>query len=168
MYFDTDVGKLKTYNNYTLNGITITAYGYTKSKTNDIPTELYGTNINPDKSGLGIDADVDHEINKNTYIQLDLSGILSKIEDGSVPQITIQNIQKHEGFSLYGSNSVGSLGDELYSSSDNPATQMIPLEWIHSYRYISITASGELEGANVLLNSIDYVICREYVKHPTE
>jgi hypothetical protein len=45
---------------------------------------------------------------------------------------------------------------------------MIPLEWIHSYRCISITASGELEGANVLLNSIDYVICREYVKHPTE
>lgn len=162
------MGKLNTYNNYTLNGITITAYGYTKSTTNDIPTQLYGTNINPNKSGLGIDTDVDHKINKNTYIQLDLSGVLSKIEEGSVPQITIQNIQKHEGFSLYGSNSVGSLGDELYSSSDNPSTQLISLEWIHSYRYISITASGELEGANVLLNSIDYTTCREYVKHPTE
>ena len=135
---------------------------------NDISTELYGTNINPEKSGLGINIDVDHEINKKTYIQLDLSGVLSKIAEGSVPQITIQNIQKHEGFSLYGSNSVGSLGDELYSSSDNPVTQTIPLKWINSYRYISITASGELEGANILLNSIDYVTCREYVKNPTE
>ena len=161
------MGILDTNNNYTLNGITITAYGFIKSSTHDIPTELYGINKNTEKLGLGIYRDVDNEINKTTYIQLDLSGVVNKIAEGSVPNIVIQDIQKHEGFTLYGSNTLGSLGDKIYLSSDNPTTQNIPLTSYKSYRYISITASGELDGANVILNSIEYVVCREYINPNT-
>jgi len=161
------LGILDTNNNYTLNGITITAYGFIKSSTHDIPTELYGINKNTEKLGLGIYRDVDNEINKTTYIQLDLSGVVNKIAEGSVPNIVIQDIQKHEGFTLYGSNTLGSLGDKIYLSSDNPTTQNIPLTSYKSYRYISITASGELDGANVILNSIEYVVCREYINPNT-
>jgi hypothetical protein len=161
------LGILDTNNNYTLNGITITAYGFIKSSTSDIPTELYGINKNTEKLGLGIYRDVDNEINKTTYIQLDLSGVVNKLAEGSVPNIVIQDIQKHEGFTLYGSNTLGSLGDKIYLSSDNPTTQNIPLTSYKSYRYISITASGELDGANVILNSIEYVVCREYINPNT-
>lgn len=157
------MGKLDTINNYTLNGITITAYGFIKSSTNDLPTELYGINKHTEKAGLGIYRDVDNEINKTTYIQLDLSGVVNKIAEGSVPNIVIQDIQKHEGFTLYGSNTLGSLGDKIILSSDNPTTQSIPFTSYKSYRYISITASGELDGANVILNSIEYVVCSEYI-----
>jgi hypothetical protein len=106
-----------------------------------------------------LEIDVDHEINKSTYIQLDLSGIKHKLVDGSVPNITIKDIQKYEGFSLYGSNELGSQGVLLYSSKDNPSTQTIPIPFIKDYQFISVTASGELQGANVILHSLDYVIC---------
>jgi hypothetical protein len=111
--------------------------------------------------------DVDHEINKSTYIQLDLSGIIYRIVDGSVPNITIKDIQKHEGFSLYGSNELGSQGVLLYSSKDNPSTQTVPIPFITDYRFISVTASGDLEGANIILHSIDYDICDTNPSIPT-
>jgi hypothetical protein len=149
--------------NYSFNGITITAYGFIKLPNNDIATDLYANNIISDKNGLGLAIDVDHEINKSTYIQLDLSGIIHKLVDGSVPEITIKDIQKYEGFSLYGSNELGSQGVLLYSSNDSPPTQNVSIPFIDNYQFISVTASGELEGANVILHSIDYDVCNEYL-----
>jgi hypothetical protein len=161
------LGHLGISNNYSLNGITLTAYGFIKLPTNNLPTNLYSNNIISDKNGLGLAIDVDHEINKSTFIQLDLSGIISKLVDGSVPNITIKDIQKHEGFSLYGSNELGSQGVLLYSSKDSPNIQNVPIPYIKDYRFISITASGELDAANIILHSIDYIIYREYLYNPT-
>ena len=84
-----------------------------------------------------------------------------------MPNITIKDIQKHEGFSLYGSNELGSQGVLLYSSKDSPPTQTVSIPFINEYRFISITASGELEGANVILHSIDYDICDTNPSIPT-
>jgi hypothetical protein len=150
-----------------LNGIKVTLYGFIKLPKNDIATDLYSSNIPSEKIGIGLAIDVDHEINKSTYIQLDLSGIINKLMDGSVPNITIKDIQKYEGFSLYGSNKLGVQGVLLYSSQDNPVIQSVPMPFIKDYRYISVTASGELNAANIILYSIDYVICKEDLYNPS-
>jgi len=149
---------------YTLNGLSIDAYGYIKSTQNDIPTNLYAKNGGTDKDGLGIASDVDHEINKLTYIQLDLSGISNKVISGTVPNVTLQSIQKYEGFTIYGSNKLGNIGDLLYTSTDTPSSQTIQLPSFDKYRFFAITASGSLEGSNVLINSLDYMVFKEDVK----
>ena len=155
------MGKLGLSNNYSLNGITITAYGFIKLPKNDIQTNLYANNTFSNMNGLGMTIDVNHKINKSTYIQLDLSGINHKLVDGSLPNITIKDIQDKGGFSLYGSNTLGSQGILLYSSKDNPSTQTISIP--KDYNYISVTAFGNSDTSSVILHSIEYVICKEYL-----
>jgi hypothetical protein len=114
---------------------------------------MYGKNATLGDEGIGIASDPQREINKLTYIQLDVS----EIQDVS-PNITIENIQEDGGFALYGSNKLGKMGDLLYTSSDSPPTQTISIPEIKSYKYISVTAAGDSIIANVLLRSIDFVI----------
>ena len=127
---------------------------------NDIKTNLYGKDNGIDDSGLGITIDNEHEINKYTYIQLDLSILKRNIKKCSIPKITITSIQQTEGFTIYGSNTLGSIGNILYISSNTSISQTIELCWIYDYTYISITASGSNPLSNVLLYSIDYIICQ--------
>jgi len=114
---------------------------------------MYGKNSIIGDEGIGIASDPQREINKLTYIQLDVS----EMQDTN-PNITIENIQTDGGFALYGSNKQGKMGRLLFESADNPPTQTVSIPDIKSYKYISVTAKGESIIANVLLRSIDFVI----------
>ena len=116
--------------------------------TTDIPTYLYG------KIGeeLGIASDPRREINKLTYIQLDIL----EIQDNKY-KITIDSIKKEGGFALYGSNIKGQIGDLLYTSPDNPNTQTVVIPNEKKYQYISITADGSSIISNIMLRSIEVI-----------
>ena len=114
---------------------------------------MYGKNRSLGEEGLGIANDPQREINKQNYIQLDLS----YVSDTKL-SITMQNIQKEGGFAFYGSNKQGSIGDLLYTSPDFPSIQTILVPQFKKYQYISVTAAGSSLTANVLLHSIDFII----------
>ena len=169
IYFGFPLLDIGPVNEYIQNDIIIKAYGFMLILPNDIPTNLYGKDNGIDDSGLGITIDNEHEINKYTYIQLDLSILKRNIKKCSIPEITITSIQLTEGFTIYGSNTLGSIGNILYISNNTSISQMIELYWIYDYTYISITASGSNPSSNVLLYSIDYVICEypQEIQGPT-
>jgi hypothetical protein len=122
---------------------------------------MYGTNLDIGNSGLGIASDPNHEINKNTYIQLDMCMLCECVKKCTVPVLTITSISQGEGFVIYGSNTLGSIGNILYiSKKDCQETQKVPLYWFCDYKYISISASGTNETSSILLYCIEYIICQ--------
>jgi hypothetical protein len=121
-------------------------------------TNLYGST-----HGLGLASDENHEINKQTYIQLDLSNITTNVESGTIPTITIHGIEKNEGYRLFGTNIPGTLGTTIYTSNDENETHTIDIPMFGTYRYISITASGLKSKSSVLLNSLTYMSCIENI-----
>ena len=144
-----------------MNHVSISAYGFLLSAlSSDVPTYLYG-NKGTVEDGLGIASDPSHEINKTSYIQLDLSNIINIVKKDTIPSITIKHIQKDEGFAVFGSDKLGSLGTNLYTSTDIPEVQTVEIPSFPTYRYISITAAGSNITSKVLLNSINYVVCQE-------
>jgi len=114
---------------------------------------LYGT---PD--GLGIEISQFNGINKLTYIQLDISNVQHSVLPGTIPTITIDDIQPMEGFRICGSNIEGEIGSTLYISDDSTISQTIPIPYFKTYRFISITAHGSSKTASVSLKSIKYIV----------
>jgi hypothetical protein len=165
LYFDTSLGMLNKTMTYTLNDISIDAYGFLKSSigSNDIPAYLYGK-TGTGEDGLGLANDPSHEINKLSYIQLDLSNVINIVQK-TTSKITVQHIQPNEGFTLYGSNKLGELGNELFVSADNPMVQTVEVPLFGTYQYISITASGSDMTSNVILNSISFVAAAAKTKN---
>ena len=141
--FSAPSGTLGTSQTYTLNGLTITAYGYTKA---NAPTALYGKNAGGNENGVGIASDSDFEINTNTYVQLDLKQLI----DGGAQNamMIIGSVQSGEGYSIYGSAVQGSLGALLVSGTTDSTPFLIPN--YPNNRYVSVTASA----ANVLLGAV--------------
>jgi hypothetical protein len=137
---------------YTLDDVTVTAYGYEIGSPNQ-QTNMYGNNDGPNKIGLGINANPQKEIDDQTFICLDLSNIISQNCEGT-PTVTVSSIEPTETFSIYGTNTLGDLGTFLISSSD--LTVDIPM--FGTYKYICITASGS-PNPTVLIYSINYTLC---------
>ena len=148
--FNQPPGNVGTIYPYTSGDITVTAYGFEIGTPNQ-PTDMYGKDDGPKESGLGINSDPNQEINNQTFISLDLSDLISQDCD-KIPKITISSIEKDEEFSIYGTNTLGDIGFLLITTTQD--TLEIPM--FKTYKYISITAS---EDSNVLLASIDYILC---------
>ena len=141
--FATPSGVLGSSQVYTVNGLSITAAGFSGAST---PTALYGKNLGGNENGLGLASDGDHEINSSTYIQLDLKQL---IDGGAVnPQIVIGSVQVGEGYNIYGSATPGSIGTLL--ASGNTDNTPFALPGYPTYRYVSVRASA----VNVLLSSV--------------
>jgi hypothetical protein len=121
-------------------------------------TKLYGS-----EQGIGLASDENREINKHTYIQLDISNIIANVKSETIPTIMIHGIQKNEGYRLFGSNIQGTLGTTIYTSNDENESQTIDIPMFGIYRYISITASGSKKESSVLLNSLSYMVCKENI-----
>ena len=160
IYFAMPEGNIGPESTYVLNDVSITAYGYELALPTDIPTDLFGKNSVPDDSGLGIANTPNNEINKYTYIQLDLCILKKFMKKCTIPIITINNIQPGGGFTIYGSNTLGSIGNIVYISKDTPMTQSVPLYWCDDYKYFAVIASGQYELSSVLIYSIEYIICQ--------
>ena len=148
--FNAPVGALGTSQTYTVNGLTITAYGYTSPST---ATALYGKNDAGDEHGLGIASDGDHEIDTNHYIQLDLSqlqaaGMLNA-------QIQIGSMQAGEPSAVYGSNTLGSLGTQVGTMATTVDNTFVAIPGFPTYRYYSVKANAAAP-ANVTLEAISF------------
>jgi len=120
----------------------------------------------------------DNEIDALHFVQIDLGDFIrEKTAKCTDPTIKIGSIQLNEGFEIYGSNTLGVIGQLLYSykntidnSEANVAKQFIipsynttilgPSGDLYKYgsvpfRYISITAST----ADVTLNLLTLYLC---------
>jgi len=155
--FNLPSGNVGITNTYSMNNVDISASGFTKTGST---TAMWGKNDGVGETGLGIASDSDHEINKSNFIQLDLTSLINEVKPTTIPIINIDSIHPSEGFAIYGSNSNGTLGSLLYDSPNTPSLQSIEIPNFGTYKFINIIASGASNNSNVLLKSIDYVICK--------
>lgn len=155
--FNSPTGNVGISNVYSLNTIDIPASGFTKA---GIATAMWGKNDGIGESGLGIASDSGHEINKNNFIQLEMTSLIAGVKPNSIPVISIDSIQPSQGFTIFGSDIVGVLGISLYVSPNTPELQSVEIPNFGAYRYINIIASGSSNNSSVLLKSVDYIICK--------
>ena len=145
--FDSPTGNLGNTHIYTNNGVSITAYGFNKSPSHTL--DLYGKNDGGNENGLGLNIDPDHEISITNFVQLDMSQVWAT--NPTSLTMSIGSVQQGEGWSLYTSNVLGSLGTLLFSgTTDAPNTfPVFPIP--NGFQYLSVTASHN----NVLLSTLD-------------
>lgn len=137
---------------YTFNssGYNITANGYTVGSPNT-PLGLYFKNQGPDETGLGIVGTADHELEGSgsaplQFIQLDVSSIVAQgFTDGKIQIGSVQG-GSNDTFAIYGSSTLGSLGQQIggvYDSSSDGV--FLSIADFSSYKFISIGAlSGDV------------------------
>jgi hypothetical protein len=127
---------------FTSGGYSITAYGYDVVSGPDTPHTLYYKDApgSPYDHGLGFVGTPHNEIQTNNYIQLDLSSILSQGFTGG--QLKVSSIDPGESFSVYGSNTLGSLGTFLNTYGDTNNNLWISVPSFGTYKYISVIAAG--------------------------
>ena len=142
--FNSPSGALGVSQQYTINGITLTAYGFDNSGN---PINLYGKNDGGDEIGLGIDRAPNHEIQTYNFVQLDVTALHSLNLQSAL--MSFGSVQEGEGWNIYGSDTLGSLGTLLMSGSQDGGSTNIMSE-VMSYDYIGIQASSQ----DVLLSSL--------------
>jgi hypothetical protein len=128
--FTNPTGKLGTSQTYTNDGVTITAYGYDNGKA----TDLFG-NVN----GIGLVVDGNQVGDNDGFIQLDLKNFWAVNPTGAT--ITIGDVQKGESWEVFGSNTLGSLGTEIETGTNNAPVSTALALTASTYRYISVTAA---------------------------
>ncbi len=143
------LGHSATYTSGT-STVTASAFSSTGSSLN-----LYGKNGGGSENGLGISGTSDNEINNKTFIQLDVSKLTGSY------YLSIGSTQSDEGFSVYYSNTSGSLGT-LFHDYSSPNTDPFSTGLLTTPvgdKYVSITADGN-QGShqngdgNVLLDTL--------------
>jgi len=148
-YLSVPTGKLGTSQTYTTNGLTITAYGFTNSST---PTALYGNNAcGTSNDGLGTAGVANNQISTKTWVQLDLSQLISKGAQNVT--MVVNGIQCSEGYDIYGSTSQGTLGTLLVANA-TAANKGFSVPSYPAFAFISIRAHS----GTVLVGSISATI----------
>jgi hypothetical protein len=135
---------------YTIpNTIHFVVYGF---DTAGLPSNLYiRTGKTPSyENGIGISTDLlgDNEIDALHFVQIDLGDFIRKKSlKCTDPTIKIGSIQLGEGFSIFGSNTVGQLGTVLYTytnTTDNTDGNASQEFIIPSYNTTNLTSSGDI------------------------
>ena len=112
---------------------------------------LYGKNQGGSEHGVGVYDGGQNEITTTSFVQLDISGLM-----GDPFSLSIGSTQDVEGFDIYGSNVLGTLGTSLAAFTD-PGTDPFSTGTLDTagYRYISVEADPNSGGnRNVLLDSL--------------
>jgi hypothetical protein len=141
-----------TTQSYTVDGHTITATGYDNHNGIGTPTQLFFKSEQPINGGaeigLGVANTSDHEVtagssasNPFDFIQFDLTSIIKAgAESGA---LSVASVQSGETFSIFGSNTAGTLGTQLGatfgSSSDNT---FVNLPNFGQYNFYSVAAAS--------------------------
>ncbi len=114
-------------------------------------TALYAKAGSGDEKGLGIAADPTHddEIFPNSFIQIDISGLLAQRQITSL-QLLIGSVQSGEGFSIWGSNTAGRPGSLLMTGTSALDDIAFNVPSYGSYRYVTVSATAD----NILLDSV--------------
>ncbi len=127
----------------------ITAYGFDDSNHH---VSLFAKCCSFDETGLGIKNENDHEISNDFYVQLDLGSII----DAGIKNLslTFQSVQSGEGYAVYGSNTLGSMGSKLLLSGSLDRAA-VSLPQLGPYKYVSITAMGgnDCSPSDILISS---------------
>ncbi len=144
--FDTFAGQLNTSQTYTSNAVTITAYGYDQGR----PDDLYGKQNGGDENGLGLMGDSDHEIQSDSFVQLNLSNVWA-LHPSSV-SMSIGSVQSGENWVIYGSNTLGKLGSEIQSGTLDAPSNFLLAANAKNYQFISVEAGSQC--ADVLLGTL--------------
>jgi hypothetical protein len=149
---------LGTSQPYTVSGVTITAYGYridTPNTASQLFSKVGGTN----ETGLGLVHDEScstcDEIDNGHFIQLDLQNLFT--QGYTLTLVVVQSSQSGEGFKIFGSTTLGTLGTTLLASGsggvgscNGNAACTVTVTDPGTYRYISLTATG----GDVLLSTL--------------
>lgn len=137
--FASPAGTLGNSQVYTVNGVSITAYGFSAANSG---TNLFGKAEGGDENGVGIASEDDHEISGSEFVQFDLSQVLSDLHPGS-GSIQVGSVQSGEGFQIWGSNSLGSPGTALASGGSAADGKWFSLPPnFDSYKYLGLSATG--------------------------
>jgi hypothetical protein len=128
---------------FTSSTYSITAYGFDVASGLDTPHTLFYKDSGGDH-GLGLIDTPHNELQNNSgsplqYLQFDF-GSLAGFTNG---QIKISSVDTGEGWTIYGSNTLGSLGTNLnlagYGDSTN--NQFVNIPNFGTYRYFSIVST---------------------------
>lgn len=145
-------GTLGTSQTYTVNGKTITAYGFNNGNPGT-PTALYGKNLGGDETGLGINSNVNQEIDINHFVQLDLNQIIAAgVTSGTM---MIGSMQAGEPAKVFGSNTLGIQGTLLMTVPVTLNNTPFSIPGFPAYRYISVQAAAPTP-ADVLLQQVSF------------
>ena len=124
---------------FTQSGYTITAYGY---NSNGTAHELHYKNEGPSERGLGLAGVLNNELQPGQhFITLSLVSILSQgFTNG---QISVGSVQSGESWSLYGSNTLGTLGTLLNAVPFGSSTdeQFVNVPNFGTYQYVSVVSN---------------------------
>jgi hypothetical protein len=138
---------------YTVNSITITAYGFSAQST---PSDLFGKNEGAGETGLGMaltDTTGQHEISGTSFVQIDFGAART----AGVSGITFQfnSSTSGEGWLVYGSNTLGLLGTLLNTGTDEN-DHLVLNDTFRFYSFLFDTSTtNPNNGNNVLLALVD-------------
>jgi hypothetical protein len=145
--FSNPTGTLGTSQTYTVDGVTVTARGYSgisSPSSVGTPTNLFGKADGGDENGVGIAAATNHEIQNPYFIQLDLTNVFSKLQVTS-EQLSMGSVQSgapfFETYDIYGSNTLGVPGTKLISAGTLDET-LFDIPNFGSYTYITAGTSN--------------------------
>ncbi len=150
--FNSPIGNLGNSHAFTVNGLTITAYGFNNGNPGS-PTALYGKNDAGDEHGIGIASDGDHEIDIKHFVQLDMSQLEAAGWTGA--QMSIGSMQTGEPAKVFGSATLGSIGTYLGTIATTQDDKLFTMPGFPTYKYISVQA-GTATPANVLLQMVSF------------
>lgn len=144
--FNSPTGTLGHSQIYSSGSSSVTAYAFNNNGSN---RNLFGKNDGGSEKGVGIDDNTDNEISISTFVQLDISSLTSPFT------LSIGSTQDVEGFNIYVSNTLGSLGT-LFAHYPNPGSDPFTTSLIStSDQFVSIRADGTHSSTdNVLLDSL--------------
>ena len=133
---NTDLGHTS---NFTNNGVTITASGFSS---NGVAADLYGKSQGAGEIGVGMNADPtgDHEIYFGTdFIQLDLTNVFA--QNISSLQIMMDSSTSGESWRVYNTASAGTLvgATTLLNGTDESLHSISPAS---SKKYLDIVVTG--------------------------
>lgn len=134
---------------FTTNGISITAYGFTNGGSQ---VNLYQKSDGGSENGLGLDtSNPDHEITNQNFVQLDMQNFWKAGATNAM--LTIGSVQNNpqEYWTIWGSNTLGSLGTALITNGTADATAIALGAAATNYRYISVQAG---QNGDVLLSTL--------------
>jgi hypothetical protein len=107
--------------------------------------------VSGDEYGLGIAGTAQNEIDTSHFVQLDLSAVINS--GATNPQMVVNSVQCGQSYSLYGSNTLGTLGT-LLKGNLTANNQAFSIPSFPNYRYVSIVATS----GNVLMASVSFTL----------
>ena len=147
--FNSPTGVLPTTQNYTSNGITITAAGFTGSFN---ATALYGKNASGDEKGLGLNNDPsgDHEISGTNLIRIDFTNARNAGITNFL--FTMNSTTDGEDWRVLGSNTANTGLTSLLTGSDENSHTLTGTAGAYKFYYFEL--ENQYSCDNVLLKSV--------------